>query len=78
MTDLVPANALPQIRQQNPSELYITPFLGTVYYGVNLANRTLSQAARRIVGIRSNPRLWVRFPWDGQLHAARVGLEANV
>ncbi len=47
MTDLVPANALPQIRQQNPSELYITPFLGTVYYGVNLANRTLSSVALR-------------------------------
>ena len=30
--DLVPANALPRIRQQIPSELQITPFLGTVYY----------------------------------------------
>jgi oligopeptide transport system substrate-binding protein len=47
LTDLVPANALPQIYKQNRSELQITPFLGTVYYGINLANSTLSNVALR-------------------------------
>ena len=47
MTDLVPVNALPLIRQQHPSELQITPFLGTVYYGINLANGALSSRALR-------------------------------
>ena len=47
MTDLVPANALSRIHRERPSELQITPFLGTVYYGINLANNTLSSGALR-------------------------------
>jgi oligopeptide transport system substrate-binding protein len=47
MTDIVPVNALPQIRRQNPSELQVTPFLGTAYYAINLANKTLSSVALR-------------------------------
>lgn len=47
MTDIVPVNALPLIRQQNPSELQVTPFLGTAYYGFNLANKRLSSLALR-------------------------------
>jgi oligopeptide transport system substrate-binding protein len=47
MTDLVPVNALPLIRQQTPSELQVTPFLGTAYYGINLANKTLSSVVLR-------------------------------
>ena len=47
MTDMVPVNALPLLRKQNPSELLITPFLGTAYYGINLSNKTLSSVALR-------------------------------
>jgi oligopeptide transport system substrate-binding protein len=47
MTDIVPVNALPKLRQETPSELQITPFLGTTYYGINLANKTLSSVALR-------------------------------
>jgi oligopeptide transport system substrate-binding protein len=47
MTDIVPVNALPKLRQETPSELQITPFLGTAYYGINLANKTLSNVALR-------------------------------
>lgn len=47
VTDLVPANALPQIVKQYPAELQITPFLGTVYYGFNLVNQTLTSGALR-------------------------------
>jgi oligopeptide transport system substrate-binding protein len=47
MTDTVPVAALPLIRREHPSELQITPFLGTVYYGINLANNTLSSGALR-------------------------------
>jgi oligopeptide transport system substrate-binding protein len=47
MTDIVPVNALPRLRQETPSELQITPFLGTAYYGINLANKTLSSVPLR-------------------------------
>jgi oligopeptide transport system substrate-binding protein len=47
LTDIVPANALPALRQEHPSQLVITPFLGTAYYGVNLAQKQLSNVALR-------------------------------
>jgi oligopeptide transport system substrate-binding protein len=47
MTDTVPANALPSLRREHPSELVTSPFLATAYYGINLANKTLSNAALR-------------------------------
>jgi len=47
MTDIVPVNALTILRQQTPSELLIRPFLGTAYYGVNLANKDLASSALR-------------------------------
>jgi oligopeptide transport system substrate-binding protein len=47
MTDLVPVNALPLIRQTNYAELQITPFLGTAYYGINLSNKRLSSVVLR-------------------------------
>jgi oligopeptide transport system substrate-binding protein len=47
MTDIVPVNALSVLRQQSPTELLITPFLGTAYYGINLSNKTLSSVALR-------------------------------
>jgi oligopeptide transport system substrate-binding protein len=70
MTDLVPANALPRIRQQNPSELQITPFLGTVYYGVNLANKTLSNVAlRQALAMAINRKRLVESLGFGQIPA---------
>jgi oligopeptide transport system substrate-binding protein len=47
LTDIVPANALPTLRQEHPSQLVITPFLATAYYGVNLAQKQLSNVALR-------------------------------
>jgi oligopeptide transport system substrate-binding protein len=47
LTDIVPANALPTIRRERPSELLISPFLATAYYGINLANKNLATAALR-------------------------------
>jgi ABC-type oligopeptide transport system substrate-binding subunit len=50
MTDTVPPNAIPALRRANSTELLIAPFLGTVYYGVNIerppfaANPSLRQA----------------------------------
>ena len=36
LTQSVPAAALASIRKERPSELHIAPFLGTMYYAVNL------------------------------------------
>lgn len=47
MTDIVPISALRALRRENPSELLITPFLGTAYYGINLSNKLFSNAALR-------------------------------
>jgi oligopeptide transport system substrate-binding protein len=37
VTDVVPSNALAELRQKSPSELHIAPYLATVYYALNLA-----------------------------------------
>jgi len=37
ITDTVPANAIPAVREHEPSELIIAPFLATAYYGLNLS-----------------------------------------
>jgi oligopeptide transport system substrate-binding protein len=47
MTDIVPVNALPILRRQTPSELLITPILGTAYYGINLSSKPFANAALR-------------------------------
>jgi len=47
LTDLVPANALPELRKEHPAELVITPLLATAYYGVNLAQAKMSNVALR-------------------------------
>ncbi len=39
MTDTVPANAVVALRDQHPSELQVSPFLATAYYGINLSAR---------------------------------------
>lgn len=36
ITDMVPSNAIPSLRSEQSKELVLAPFLGTVYYGVNL------------------------------------------
>ncbi len=47
LTDLVPSNALPTLRHEHPSELVISPFLATAYYGFNLSQQALSNVALR-------------------------------
>jgi oligopeptide transport system substrate-binding protein len=47
LTDLVPANALPTLRREHQTELVITPFLATAYYGINLAQKQLSNVVLR-------------------------------
>ena len=47
VTDTVPVNALPMLRKDHPAELVVSPFLATAYYGINLANKTLSPVALR-------------------------------
>ncbi|HSZ08618.1 MAG TPA: peptide ABC transporter substrate-binding protein [Steroidobacteraceae bacterium] len=47
VTDIVPANALPTLRQGYPSQLIIAPFLATAYYGINLTQEKLSNVALR-------------------------------
>ena len=42
LTDNVPANAIMWFRQAHSTELLITPFLGTAYYGLNLTMKPLA------------------------------------
>jgi oligopeptide transport system substrate-binding protein len=42
ITDSVPANALPWLRSEQSTELVTAPFLGTVYYGLNLSTQPLA------------------------------------
>jgi len=37
ITDTVPANVVGKLKEQNPSELVISPFLATAYFGFNLS-----------------------------------------
>ena len=47
MTDIVPVNALPTLRRETPSELLVTPILGTAYYGINLSSKAFDIVALR-------------------------------
>jgi oligopeptide transport system substrate-binding protein len=42
LTDTVPASAIASLRSQHSTELVIAPFLGTVYYGLNLSKSPFS------------------------------------
>ena len=42
LTDTVPVSAVPQLRAEHSAEFLSAPFLGTVYYGLNLAAAPLS------------------------------------
>lgn len=42
VTQSVPSSALPLVRTEYSSELLVAPFLGTVYYAINLHSRTFS------------------------------------
>jgi oligopeptide transport system substrate-binding protein len=42
MTDTVPATALKSLREGQPSELQVAPFLATAYYGLNLSAQPLA------------------------------------
>lgn len=46
LTDTVPANAVPRLRQEHSSEFLSAPFLGTVYYGLNLTTAPLAANAK--------------------------------
>lgn len=58
LTDSVPANAIPTLRAETPTELMIAPYLATAYYGLNLsrppfaANPKLRQALTMAVDRR--------------------------
>jgi oligopeptide transport system substrate-binding protein len=58
LTDVVPVNALPALRAAHSTELVLTPFLATAYYGLNLAegptahNRQLRQALNMAIDRR--------------------------
>ena len=43
ITDSVPSNAMPALRDTHTPELLLAPFLGTVYYGLNLQSASLSR-----------------------------------
>ena len=53
ITDSVPANAMPGLRATRTTELLLAPFLGTVYYGLNLQSPSLSKniAIRRALSM---------------------------
>jgi oligopeptide transport system substrate-binding protein len=42
MTDTVPPNAIPSLREERPHELVIAPYLATAYYGLNFTAPPLS------------------------------------
>jgi oligopeptide transport system substrate-binding protein len=42
LTDTVPASAVPQLREEHSREFLSAPFLGTVYYGLNLTTAPLA------------------------------------
>ncbi|MDP9090372.1 MAG: peptide ABC transporter substrate-binding protein [Pseudomonadota bacterium] len=46
MTDVVPASAVPSLRESKPRELIIAPFLATAYYGLNLASQPLGSQVK--------------------------------
>jgi len=43
MTDVLPANALPSLRAGHSTELVLTPYLATAYYGLNLEDGPTSK-----------------------------------
>jgi oligopeptide transport system substrate-binding protein len=46
ITDIVPANSVPSIRNGHSSELVIAPYLGVAYYGLNFVNANLAANAK--------------------------------
>jgi oligopeptide transport system substrate-binding protein len=46
LTDVVPANALPALRAAHSTELVLTPFLATAYYGLNLEQGPVAKNVR--------------------------------
>jgi oligopeptide transport system substrate-binding protein len=70
MTDIVPVNALPILRRQTPSELVITPILGTAYYGMNLSSKPFgSVVLRQALAMAINRKRLVESLGFGQLPA---------
>jgi oligopeptide transport system substrate-binding protein len=68
MTDVVPANALPELRSSRPGELVITPYLATAYFGMNLtaAAPTVNTKFRQALSMAIDRRKLVRALGFGQ------------
>jgi oligopeptide transport system substrate-binding protein len=46
MTDIVPPNAIPWIRDEHPRELLVSPFLATAYFSLNLSTPIFASNVR--------------------------------
>jgi len=46
VTHTIPSSALPVLRSERPNEMLVAPYLGTVYYSINLHATTYSQNAK--------------------------------
>ena len=71
LTDVVPANALPALRAAHSTELSLTPFLATAYYGLNLSKGPLAQntTLRQALNMAIDRRRLVDALGFGQLPA---------
>ena len=57
ITQTVPAAALPLVRKEFPSELLVAPFLGTVYYGINLRSGKFPLKLRQALNMAVDRRI---------------------
>ena len=71
ITDSVPANAMPTLRATHTTELQLAPFLGTVYYALNLQSASFSRnlAIRRSLSMAIDRKRLVDSLGFGQIAA---------
>jgi oligopeptide transport system substrate-binding protein len=71
MTDTVPPNAVATLKQNEPNELIIAPFLATAYYGLNLSESPFANnpSLRQAVAMAIDRNLLVRSLAFGQVAA---------
>jgi len=69
ITDSVPASAMPTLREEHSTELVIAPYLGTVYYAINLTNRSLSADVRQALAMAIDRKRLVDSLGFGQVGA---------
>jgi len=46
LTQTIPSAALPMLRREHPNELLVAPYLGTVYYAINLHSTTYADNSK--------------------------------